>query len=299
MRKDVFLPALALVGGGAGFFLRRWQLATAPDPETQLFRMVPATPALLLLGGVLALLFLLLVRGGKQAEDYPAAFRCPSAFYATLMAAGGLLFIGAASLGALEFHGGLILWRQVEGRTLPVMLLLAAVLSLGAGIALLLLGRGNYRGALPGFYPGLTTLPAYAALPWLVAMYQEYSRDPVILRFADMLLGAVCTALAFYLASGFAFQRPRPRWCLFFSLMGLSLNLESLANGQSLFFTVLSIAFSLALLAQSWALLRCCFGPAWPKRLLEERMSGGTSEPEGQTAPETGELEHNDREDFV
>ena len=37
MRKDIFLPALAVAGGGAGFFLRRWQLASAYLPETGLF----------------------------------------------------------------------------------------------------------------------------------------------------------------------------------------------------------------------------------------------------------------------
>ena len=53
MRKDIALPVLALAGGGACLALRRWQLAAALDPETELFRSVPATPVLI---GVLALL---------------------------------------------------------------------------------------------------------------------------------------------------------------------------------------------------------------------------------------------------
>ena len=56
MRKDIALPVLALAGGGACLALRRWQLAAALDPETELFRSVPATPVLI---GVLALLALL------------------------------------------------------------------------------------------------------------------------------------------------------------------------------------------------------------------------------------------------
>ena len=52
MRKDIALPVLALAGGGACLALRRWQLAAALDPETELFRSVPATPVLI---GVLAL----------------------------------------------------------------------------------------------------------------------------------------------------------------------------------------------------------------------------------------------------
>ena len=47
MRKDIFLPALAVAGGAAGFFLRRWQLASAYLPETGLFvHGAPATLAL-------------------------------------------------------------------------------------------------------------------------------------------------------------------------------------------------------------------------------------------------------------
>ena len=67
-------------------------------------------------------------------------------------------------------------------------------------------------------------------------------------------VGLLCAVLALYFAASFAFRHPRPRLCLFFSLMGIVLNLEALANGQSLFFTALTAAAVLVLLAQSWAL---------------------------------------------
>ena len=37
MRKDIFLPVLALTGGAVGFLLRLWQYASAYDPSTELF----------------------------------------------------------------------------------------------------------------------------------------------------------------------------------------------------------------------------------------------------------------------
>ena len=37
MRKDIFLPVLALAGGAVGFLLRLWQYASAYDPSTELF----------------------------------------------------------------------------------------------------------------------------------------------------------------------------------------------------------------------------------------------------------------------
>ena len=225
MRKDIALPVLALAGGGACLALRRWQLAAALDPETELFRSVPATPVLIGVLALLALLFLVLIQGGGKPEDYPAAFRCPSSLYMTLVTAGSLLLLAAAALGTLGFFRAFQLWRDGLGQGLPVMELLAAVLCIPSAAALMILGRGHYRGGLPACYPGLTTLPGYAALPWLVGIYQEYSRDPVVLRFADMILAVVCAVLALYFAASFAFRHPRPRLCLFFSLMGIVLNL--------------------------------------------------------------------------
>ena len=298
MRKDIALPVLALAGGGACLALRRWQLAAALDPETELFRSVPATPVLIGVLALLALLFLVLIQGGGKPEDYPAAFRCPSSLYMTLVTAGGLLLLAAAALGTLGFFRAFQLWRDGLGQGLPVMELLAAVLCIPSAAALMILGRGHYRGGLPACYPGLTTLPGYAALPWLVGIYQEYSRDPVVLRFADMILAVVCAVLALYFAASFAFRHPRPRLCLFFSLMGIVLNLEALANGQSLFFTALTAAAVLVLLAQSWALLRTCFGPAWPECLLEDRMpSGALERAEGDNAPGGAGVENHHRED--
>lgn len=247
---------------------------------------------------LLALLFLVLIQGGGKPEDYPAAFRCPSSLYMTLVTAGSLLLLAAAALGTLGFFRAFQLWRDGLGQGLPVMELLAAVLCIPSAAALMILGRGHYRGGLPACYPGLTTLPGYAALPWLVGIYQEYSRDPVVLRFADMILAVVCAVLALYFAASFAFRHPRPRLCLFFSLMGIVLNLEALANGQSLFFTALTAAAVLVLLAQSWALLRTCFGPAWPECLLEDRMpSGALERAEGDNAPGGAGVENHHRED--
>ena len=165
MRKDIALPVLALAGGGACLALRRWQLAAALDPETELFRSVPATPVLIGVLALLALLFLVLIQGGGKPEDYPAAFRCPSSLYMTLVTAGSLLLLAAAALGTLGFFRAFQLWRDGLGQGLPVMELLAAVLCIPSAAALMILGRGHYRGGLPACYPGLTTLPATPPCP--------------------------------------------------------------------------------------------------------------------------------------
>ena len=81
MRKDIALPVLALAGGGACLALRRWQLAAALDPETELFRSVPATPVLIGVLALLALLFLVptlfIVFQTLQEKIKPVEFTSP------------------------------------------------------------------------------------------------------------------------------------------------------------------------------------------------------------------------------
>lgn len=298
MRKDIALPVLALAGGGACLALRRWQLAAALDPESELFRSVPATPVLIGVLALLALLFLVLIQGGGKPEDYPAAFRCPSSLYMTLVTAGSLLLLAAAALGTLGFFRAFQLWRDGLGQGLPVMELLAAVLCIPSAAALMILGRGHYRGGLPACYPGLTTLPGLRRPALAGRDLSGVLPGPGGAAVRRYDLAVVCAVLALYFAASFAFRHPRPRLCLFFSLMGIVLNLEALANGQSLFFTALTAAAVLVLLAQSWALLRTCFGPAWPECLLEDRMpSGALERAEGDNAPGGAGVENHHRED--
>lgn len=78
MRKDIALPVLALAGGGACLALRRWQLAAALDPETELFRSVPATPVLIGVLALLALLFLVLIQGEGSRRTIPQPSAVPA-----------------------------------------------------------------------------------------------------------------------------------------------------------------------------------------------------------------------------
>lgn len=265
MRKDIFLPLLALLGGGAGFVLRLWQVSSGFDRETRLFRSgLPATWALLALLAALAVLFLLLPRGSAVPTDYAQAFYCPSAGYMTLMAAGGFVLLACAALGALEGMEHLTLWRAGLSSAGPVMQLLTAGLAVPAGLAALILGKGNYRGSLPQCHPLLAALWAYLPLPWIVEVYQNNSRQPETMLYLFPLLAAIATALAFYCGVCFAFENRRPRLCLFFSLMGVVLLLTALADRPSPFHTALSLGCVLLLLAQSCSLIRNTCGPYWP-----------------------------------
>lgn len=266
MRKDISLPAAAVVGGAVGFLLRSWELRTAFDPASQLF--IPGTLPTLLLGVltvVMAALFALVVWRARPSQDYSAAFRCPSPAYMALMTCGGLLMAGSALLGLREFARQLELWRiQPESYEFPAVVLLCAALAVPGGLCGVLLGRCHYRGLSQGSEI-CAAVPGYAVLAWLVLSYQEYSRDPVLERYALHTVGVVCTVLAFYYAAAYAFRRPRPRRLLFLQLAAIYLDLTTLADAQSLFVMALTGGAALMMLGQCSALLRAAFGPPWPE----------------------------------
>ncbi|MFR6185963.1 MAG: hypothetical protein ACLUJG_10715 [Lawsonibacter sp.] len=164
----------------------------------------------------------LVLMPGRKPEDYPAAFRCPGSLYMTLSDGGEPAPAGRRGAGhPWALFRAFQLWRDGLGQeTAPVMELLAAVLlhplrcgadDPGAGP---LPGERPARLAIPGTEP---PCPATPPCPGWWGSHQEYSRDPVVLRFADMILAVVCAVLALYFAaSPSAFRHPRPRLCLFF-----------------------------------------------------------------------------------
>lgn len=273
MRKDLALPALALAGGVAGFFLRRWQLSSAYQPETGLFvHGAPATYALLGLTALLAGLFLLLLREKREGlDDFLPAFGSPGAGQMTLFAAAGILLLAAGVLGAVDGLQALRLWRASPEEyqlSLPASQLLTSVLCILAGLGVLYMGRMAYRGALSDQGCFLAPFPALAALVWLFSTHLKHGTEPVLMKYAFTLFAALLLTLAHYYAAGFLYGRPRPRLTAFCALMGTALGIVSLADRPDRFTAAATVAFGLSALALARALL----GGPWPERMppLEE-----------------------------
>ena len=144
MRKDLFLPGLAVAGGIAGFGVRRWQLASAYNPDTQLFSPGAAATWVLLalIAGLAAVFLLALSRGKKRPDSFLAAFGCQNTLFMTVMAAAAFLFLGAGLLGLMEGMNLLTLWRLdptgTTPLTYPISVLLCALLCFPAGAAVLI-----------------------------------------------------------------------------------------------------------------------------------------------------------------
>ena len=97
MRKDILLPGVAVVGGAAGFLLRRWELSTAFEPDTGLpVAGAPATWALIALTVVVAAVLAVLCRGTHRVfpGGYDEAFGAPTnALYLTVLVAAAFLIM--------------------------------------------------------------------------------------------------------------------------------------------------------------------------------------------------------------
>ena len=101
MQKKIVYPALAVLLGGAGFALRRWELATAFEETGLVTPGMPATLSLIALSAVAGILCALLGwrRRGVDYGDYDTAFEakdCP-------------LYMGAVVLSAFFLLGAAVL----------------------------------------------------------------------------------------------------------------------------------------------------------------------------------------------
>lgn len=282
MRKDIFLPGLAIVGGLLGLGLRLWQWSTGYNPETQLFvHGHPAVFLLMILLTTLVFVFLFLLRDSQAPKDPLSVFRCPSSGYMAGMAASAMLFLGAGVLGLIEGMEQLSLWRSDPTShllTYPVSLILCALLAFVAGPATLLAGKGAYRGNPPPICSLLIVFPPLSALAWLFATHLAHGTDPILMGYGFLLAAVALLMLSHYDIAAFFHCRPHPRRTAFCALLGTTLGITSLADSLTPFQMALTAAFVLSAISSTYAMLHNIFGPAHPKRLIDERMPRGAQD---------------------
>lgn len=267
MRKEIVVPAVAVVGGGAGFALRRWGLSTGFEVDTGL--PIPGSPAnlsLIALSVAMAvLLAALCLSRGSAFSNYRQAFRAQGSMaYATAGVLSGFLLLGAGALMAVQpLMGGELVYTR----------LITAVLTLAAGVCVILTVRDNFRGLGSGKYSFRLLMPAYAFCVWLIAAYQVRAGDPVRLDYVYELFAIITGLLGLYGAASFSFERGRPFLTALFSLLGVYFSLVTLADGHELS-DLLMYAFTiLYLLTNTVTLLHNAAQP--------ERSSQGEYDTEG------------------
>ena len=249
MRKEILLPAIAVVGGGAGFALRRWELATAFEPDTGLpIAGAPATMALIALSVAVAAVLLALSLLGKypRFQGYDQAVRGErNTLYALAGGLSAFLLIGAGGLMAYEFVQGI---NQLYTR------LIVAVMAVASGACVLVTVQGNFKGTGQGKYSVPLLIPAFAFCVWLIAAYQVRAGDPVQLDYVYELFAIIAGLLGLYFIAGFSFDKGRCVPAVFFSLLGVYFSLTTLADEHD-WATLALYGFTILYLLASSALL--------------------------------------------
>lgn len=281
MRKEIILPAVAVGGGVAGFFLRRWELRTAFEPDSGLaIPHSPAAWALILFSLVVALILLVLARGRHRpfAGGYDAAFAAKgNTVYIMAVVLGGFLLLVSAALNLLglpaAYGEAQALFQQThQGNPVFTMLprVLLMVLAAASFPCVLATGRNHYRGQGRGRFSAAALMPAYMACLWLIAAYQTRAGDPVRQDYIYELFAIIAGVLGLYFMAGFAFERAKVFRTVVFSLLGIYFSIVTLADGHSLYVAALYGFLILYLGANTAALL----------------FNDGMSEPKLQTPPE-------------
>ena len=262
MRKEVFLPGLAVAGGAAGFALRRWQLASAFEPDTGLpISGAPATWALLALSLLMAGALLLLCLGKHYPfpGGYGEAFSCPAPAYAAAVVAAGFLLCAGGILKLLELPAVLqedtgtasTGFRAVLS-SLPKVLLV--LLCFAAAVSIVLTAKRNFRGGGRGKRSVPLLIPPFLSCLWLISAYQQRAADPVLMDYLYQLFGIIAVLLALYYMAGFSFETAKVTRASYFSLLGVYLCCISLADGVDLS-SVLLYLFAIFYLVPSAAVL--------------------------------------------
>lgn len=272
MRNEYLLPGAALVGGCAGFALRRWELSTAFEGALPISG-APATLALAGLSIVMAALAIFAAlrqpRGWKAGYDQAFAAQGD-----TLYAAGGVL---SALLLALSSVLSVLDWAglggsRLESQTGPMWMLLSAV-SLAAAVCVFLTVKNNYRAEGKGEFRFAALMPGFAGCVWLVCVYQSQAAvDPILLNFVYRLSAVVLTLLALYYYAAFAYQRGRLPRAVVCSLLGCYFSVVALADSPSPA-DLARFGFAAVYLAvQAYALLRSAARPLGPR--MPEKETG-------------------------
>lgn len=255
-------PGAALLLGGLGVLVRRWQLAAAFEGELGLH--VPGAPsswAMLAFCALAAAVFLLMahstpsrMRTEGRLSRWDYAFAAGGDWiYIALMAAAGLVTLAAAPFLFQEAAALQAIRKANDGAgesgLLQVVLALSTIpacagLVISARNAFRLTGRGKENGAL--------LLPVLLSCLWLLESYRANAADPVLWNYVP-LLAAVAFGVLFALdVAGLAFERGHARRMLWLAGMTVVFSAVALVGAPGAAMAALLGGQALAALAALW-----------------------------------------------
>ena len=212
--KRIAAPCAALALGVAGFFLRRWELATGFDQQGL---NVPCTAVWVLaaLSGAVVLAALIFGLTQKPATRYYQVF--PQSTGLALLRLLGALLVMASCVIALGESTGLF-------HTIVLLLGAAAGVCLLAGDALYLKGQAPQ--------PWAELVPVFFLILLIIYDFRHWSIDPVVLDYCFRLFALLsCMGFA-YAWAGYGFNQGRRKSLCLFGMLCVFFCVTSLADGQ-------------------------------------------------------------------
>jgi len=220
MRK-ILIP-LSLVAGIAAGVIRAYEWRWAWEDGAQGLMKPDYWLSLLLLGFSLVFFILVMViaRGvpRKHDPDWNASGLRPLApWTAWTGAAAVLAMLAGAGLDVREFINAQTPGEPLSSVSLPIF----ALLSVLAGVCILIVIWAAARGALSRNYGIYMLAPVFWACFWLVRNIGKYAVDPEPLRFFYDMMGTIFVLLTLYAAAGFFYGQARRRRTLVYCSMGI------------------------------------------------------------------------------
>lgn len=255
MAKHILIPAIALAGGGVGLALRRWELATAFEPDTGLLiPSAPATTALVVWSALVILALALLLRKvEKPCDSFEQAFPAVGNFlYITAAALSAFLLLFSAGAELVTYPtAGTVTSLTMLGRVLPPLRIALSALGF---VGVLMFGKSLYRATGNGKDSLPLLVLCFLFCVWLIADYQSRSADPVTMNFIYELLAIITGLLGLYSLATCSFVEVHPRRTAFWGLLAAYFSLVTLADAHTLSDT-LRFAFAILFLTTHAVLL--------------------------------------------
>lgn len=214
---------LTLVIGVVAAVMRTFELHLAWDTEKSLMRPYhPSSLSLLIFSIAFTLLALLISRSAPAltGKRVAAPRHVPLYMAVDFLAAMALILSGVLDI-VNKMDDIKLLFDPIPGLTgSGLSTLVFALLSLFAGISVLLIMRAASKGVLGRAYGFYMTVPIFWAALWLILDFSKHAVNPVPLSFLYEMLGIIFTLLSLYSSAGFFFNLPRMRHTIVYSILG-------------------------------------------------------------------------------
>ncbi len=251
-KKSLEISCYVMGTGAFGVFLRWLQnqmgFNDAGLADKSVFHII--VPLFILAA---AFMFLRFVDRSRNARYY-----VPDDFCEALENSGKLFTVARWAAGGIMFIGALWLLVQCETDKEANFLRILAILGVFSGISYpLLLTAANTP---PVQRPRLLCLMAFFPILtfafWLITCYKMNDINSVVWSYAIEIVTVIVAMAAFFRVAGFVFGSPNGWRSIFFSMLGSTMCIMSLADGRYMGMQLMLVGAALMLIIYNWIMIK-------------------------------------------